>query len=145
MKITVDDVVQEVRKLATEQPDFNYKNQEGVDNGGMSCSYLAGMTSTQYKDSALSKSGLTYSEARSKGILGKGCIVGQALTRLGVPDEALYEYEHMGADYVVGSNVEPSDEHNYSKLVWLLVVQSLQDGGNNWAESVLRADKQVNL
>ena len=145
MKITVDDVVQEVRKLATKYPDFNYKNQDGVDNGGMSCSYLAGMTSTQYKDSALSKSGLTYSEARSKGILGKGCIVGQALTRLGVPDEALYEYEHMGADYVVGSNVEPSDSHNYSKLVWLLVVQSLQDGGNNWAESVLRADKQVNL
>ena len=145
MKITVDDVVQEVRKLATKYPDYNYKNQEGVDNGGMSCSYLAGMTSTQYKDSALSKYGLTYSEARSKGILGKGCIVGQALTRLGVPDEALYEYEHMGADYVVGSNVEPSDEHNYSKLTWLLVVQSLQDEGNNWAESVLRADKQVKL
>lgn len=145
MKITVDDVVREVRKLATKYPDFNYKNQEGVDNGGMSCSYLAGMTSTQYKDSALSKSGLTYSEARSKGILGKGCIVGQALTRLGVPDEALYEYEHMGADYAVGSNVEPSDSHNYNKLVWLLVVQSLQDEGNNWAESVLRADKQVKL
>ena len=145
MKITVDDVVQEVRKLATKYPDFNYKNQEGVDNGGMSCSYLAGMTSTQYKDSALSKSGLTYNEARSKGILGKGCIVGQALTRLGVPDEALYEYEHMGADYAVGSNVEPSDSHNYNKLVWLLVVQSLQDEGNNWAESVLRADKQVKL
>ena len=145
MKITVDDVVREVRKLATKYPDFNYKNQEGVDNGGMSCSYLAGMTSTQYKDSALSKSGLTYNEARSKGILGKGCIVGQALTRLGVPDEALYEYEHMGADYAVGSNVEPSDSHNYNKLVWLLVVQSLQDEGNNWAESVLRADKQVKL
>lgn len=145
MKITVDDVVQEVRKLATKYPDFNYKNQEGVDNGGMSCSYLAGMTSTQYKDSALSKSGLTYSEARSKGILGKGCIVGQALTRLGVSDETLLDFEEMGADYVVGSNVEPSDSHNYSKLMWLLVVQSLQDEGNNWAESVLRADKQVNL
>ena len=145
MKITVDDVVQEVRKLATKYPDFNYKNQEGVDNGGMSCSYLAGMTSTQYKDSALSKSGLTYSEARSKGILGKGCIVGQALTSLGVSDETLLDFEEMGADYVVGSNVEPSDEHNYIKLVWLLVVQSLQDGGNNWAESVLRADKQVKL
>ena len=145
MKITVDDVVQEVRKLATKYPDFNYKNQEGVDNGGMSCSYLAGMTSTQYKDSALSKSGLTYSEARSKGILGKGCIVGQALSKLGVSDETLLDFEEMGADYVVGSNVEPSDSHNYIKLVWLLVVQSLQDGGNNWAESVLRADKQVKL
>ena len=145
MKITVDDVVQEVRKLATEQPDFNYKNQEGVDNGGMSCSYLAGMTSTQYKDSALSKSGLTYSEARSKGILGKGCIVGQALTRLGVPDEALYEYEHMGADYAVGSIVGHSEESKAGELLWLLVVQNLQDAGNNWAESVLRADKQVKL
>ena len=145
MKITVDDVVREVRKLATEQPDFNYKNQEGVDNGGMSCSYLAGMTSTQYKDSALSKSGLTYNEARQLGMLGNRCIVGQALSKLGVSDETLLDFEEMGADYVVGSNVEPSDEHNYSKLMWLLVVQSLQDEGNNWAESVLRADKQVKL
>lgn len=145
MKITIDDVVREVRKLATKYPDFNYKNQEGVDNGGMSCSYLAGMTSTQYKDSALSKSGLTYSEARSKGILGKGCIVGQALTRLGVPDEALYEYEHMGADHAVGSIVGHSEESKAGELLWLLVVQSLQDEGNNWAESVLRADKQVKL
>ena len=145
MKITVDDVVREVRKLATEQPDFNYKNQEGVDNGGMSCSYLAGMSSTQYKDSELSKSGLTYNEARQLGMLGNRCIVGQALSKLGVSDETLLDFEGMGADYTVGSNVEPSDSHNYSKLVWLLVVQSLQDEGNNWAESVLRADKQVKL
>ena len=145
MKITVDDVVQEVRKLATKYPDFNYKNQEGVDNGGMSCSYLAGMSSTQYKDSELSKSGLTYSEARSKGILGKGCIVGQALTRLGVPDEALYEYEHMGADYVVGSNVGHSEESKAGELLWLLEVQNSQDRGYRWSEAVDHADKQVNL
>lgn len=145
MKITVDDVVQEVRKLATEQPDFNYKDQAGVDNGGMSCSYLAGMSSTQYKDSELSESGLTYSEARTQGILGKGCIVGQALTSLGVPADALYKFEGMGADYVVGSNVEPSDSHNYSKLVWLLEVQNSQDMGNPWGSAVEYADKQVKL
>lgn len=145
MKITVDDVVREVRKLATEQPDFNYKGQEGVDNGGMSCSYLAGMTSTQYKDSELSESGLTYSEARTQGILGKGCIVGQALTSLGVPADALYKFEGMVADYTVGSITGHSEESVSGKLLWLLEVQNSQDVGNPWGSAVEYADARVKL
>ena len=145
MKITVDDVVREVRKLATKQPDFNYKDQAGVDNWGMSCSYLAGMSSTQYKDSELSESGLTYSEARTQGILGKGCIVGQALTSLGVPADALYEFEGMGADYTVGSITGHSEESVSGKLLWLLEVQNSQDVGNPWGSAVEYADTLVKL
>jgi len=145
MKITIDDVVQEVRKLATEQPDFNYKNQAGVDNWGMSCSYLAGMTSTNYKDSTLSESGLTYNEARQLGMLGNRCIVGQALSKLGVSDETLYEFEGMGADYTVGSITGHSEESVSGKLLWLLEVQNSQDVGNPWGSAVEYVDTRVKL
>src|SRR5690606_1231334 len=111
-QIDIKDVVKEVRRLAEEQPDHVYSAPEGEEI----CSYVTG------KD-------------------GKGCIVGQALSRLGVPESALRGIEGEGAyalpeliPYLAGREDKRSRR-------WLTLIQSRQDGGRTWWQAVTEADQ----
>lgn len=69
-KIDLVELQLEMVKLANEQPDFVYTDQS---KGTSSCSYVGAVQGAQG---------------------GQGCIVGQALMRLGVPEDALRTYEN---------------------------------------------------
>lgn len=116
-KISVKDVVAQVRRLAAENPDFVYKkvfftNSEG--NPDYRCQYV--------KE-------------------GKGdCIIGQALVDVGVPVESLAEWDKgiYAATAVVPRFVDvPYDD---PAVGWLNAVQGYQDKGRTWQESVYEAD-----
>lgn len=113
-EFTPEDVLAEVIKLAEERPDFVYKAQAGslVDEG---CSYLT---------------------AGLRTLAGEGCIVGQALTRLGVSDEDLYEVE---GDSAIGAVARLRGENltEFSRTIQKLgAIQSWQDHGYSWGVAV---------
>lgn len=125
MDITVENVVREVRMLATEQPDFIYTSQperaELSPSTGQ-CSYLGAV---QYQPG------------------GHACIVGLILTRLGVPNETLQHLEGDGASGVVCTLTGVGlsrDATSTPLMTWLDDVQAKQDWGMSWAEAVAHAD-----
>ena len=110
---TSADVVAQVRALAQERPDYVYQRPLG--NPETECSYLTGAD-------------------------GQGCIMGQALTRLGVSIEALSTIEGenvMAALPRLAVRTTPSDGW------WLRAVQEQQDHGSTWGQAVRRADVQA--
>lgn len=119
-QVTVNDVIAEVRKLAEEMPDFVYTPDidavkgKGSANG---CSYIVGGCSN-------------YPDCR-------GCIMGQALRRLGlsVPDnrDDLNVCKLLRHLFII-------EGHTYSTERWLMTVQSKQDLGRTWSECVQGAD-----
>lgn len=121
--ITIENVVAEVRKLASEQPDFNYMSQS-PDQSDTGCSYLGAVIGVEG---------------------GQGCIVGQALTRLGVPAVVLREHEGSGARHVIAALRETAGaymtEAEHVLAYWLGNVQAHQDRGDPWAEAVALADE----
>lgn len=73
---------------------------------------------------------------------GSGCLIGQALQRLGVSVKRLMEFDEMqpvpGVASVVAFLVNdgvlaPPDT---GEVTWLTTVQSAQDGGNFWGQCV---------
>lgn len=125
---TIGDVANEVRRLAEAAPDFVYR-PEGYDEdtdylSGGSCSYLTGLD-------------------------GKGCIVGQALSNLGVDDFTLTDVEYQHALHALArvGVIEHSDQFNEDsplpvEALWILSVQENQDAANTWGEAVARADEK---
>lgn len=113
---TLEDIRREVLALADERPDFVYtaqKEREGL-NTVSSCSYTGA---------------LMYSTE------GEACIFGQALTRLGVPKEALMgnnaAISPLLSDYL---DFEWSDLHQvYDPFI---DVQQSQDDGVPWGKAV---------
>lgn len=115
-KFTSADVVKEVKKLAKERPDFNYKNQEGYKKNG--CSYVAATIGSDK---------------------GEGCIVGQALSRLGVSRDDLVEQDsYISEGVTAGSALENLiyDTTEAKDVVFLNAVQKAQDSGFTWSEAV---------
>ena len=121
MNISTAAIVREVRALAAERPEHIYYAPQR-DN----CSYVC------------DASGCTPEH---------GCIVGQALVRLGVPQALLAEIEvREGQDAI--SNMPPIVS-NYGvgvelvveqEVYWLSRVQAHQDRAVPWGESVALAD-----
>ena len=117
---TVQDVVREVRKLAQERPHFNYRDQLHADSAG--CSYLGASMYTPGE--------------------GEGCIMGQALQRLGVSREELLLHEGRSASQAIGDLTLLGSDVNYWVNVarWLDHVQTKQDTGFTWQEAVAGGD-----
>lgn len=111
----LEDLRREVLALADERPDFVYttqKEREGVGSGEF-CSYTG---------------------ARLHSTEGEACIYGQALTRLGVPQDTL-----MGLSTNIVSLLSSKfglDVHNIDYDDALRLVQFAQDGGVSWGEAV---------
>lgn len=116
MNIKLKDLEAEVIMLATERPNHVYDS-----NGG--CSYVGTETGQ---------------------VGGEGCIVGQALMRLGVPEEALREWENgttsstTFSDLVTEMETLTFDEDPLA-VKFIREVQRNQDFQRTWGQSVSRA------
>jgi hypothetical protein len=119
VNFTLDDVVAKVREVAAERPTYVYNN-EGMSEYSSSCFYRHG----------------EYGER-------PGCIVGQALDRLGyvVPEVD----EGTNAGVVLGGLFDLSDDDNGLKANWVWKVQKEQDGGKSWGDAILEADSYARL
>ena len=112
---TLEDLRREVLALADERPDFVYtaqKGREGLGSGEF-CSYTG---------------------ARLHSTEGEACIYGQALTRLGVPQDTL-----MGLSTNIVSLLSGKfglDTYNIDYDDALIRVQQAQDGGVSWGKAV---------
>lgn len=122
---TATELIQEVRKIAAERPDFIYSGQP---NGSHClCSYFGRAIGDE---------------------AGSPCIVGQALKNLEVPMEGLREVEHAGEDSDISTVLDRGYvdiEYTGSEAMWLAKVQMKQDDGETWAKAVEEADKWVAL
>jgi hypothetical protein len=122
--ITTEQVVNEIRRLAAEQPDFVYVNP--VDPENTDCLYVHNWGN---------EDGLP--------VVG-GCIAGQALMNLGVPASTLHDVEFTSVSGIlprVGVKVDIVSDRNL--LTWMDDVQSKQDIKNPWGLAVKAADQNM--
>lgn len=115
-------VIREMRILAQKYPDFVYTDQTSLNQ---ECSYLG-------------------ASQRTPGI-GQPCIVGQALTNLGVSRHALVRYEGSSADDLIAYLAFNGDAHAYTDdlsetLLAIDKVQELQDTGSSWGRAITALD-----
>lgn len=121
---TATQVIEEVRRLAAEQPDFVYGAQEGADANEV-CSYF----------------GCTLGNTA-----GQACIVGQALANLNVDMSGLKRKEDYGVGMAIGEALEwgtVAIPYTEEEVRWLGNVQYHQDRKEPWGRAVAMADKAV--
>ena len=119
---TATQVIEEVRRLAAEQPDFVYSEQEGAVG---ECSYF----SCAIGDSS-----------------GQACIVGQALASLNVDMSDLKRKEDKGIGMAICTVLEQGVveiPYTEEEARWLGNVQYYQDREEPWARAVALADKEM--
>lgn len=117
--ITAEQVWEEIEKLAAESPDYVYPRAERPldlpeDDPWLTCRYV-------HHAEDGSKTG--------------GCIVGQALIRLGVPVERLEKLEGRPASLVLSAL---SIDRTNARAEMVQIVQQKQDQGATWGEAVAR-------
>jgi hypothetical protein len=120
--VTATEIIQEVRRLAAERPDYVYDEGEEPEGGdSIRCFY--------WKDDRPS------------------CIFGHALFRLGVTPERL-----QAADAVapVGDSIESllnrlAVGETPTETQWMGTVQRRQDDGWAWGEAVAATDREISL
>lgn len=115
--LTLDQFKEQVLKLAEENPDFVYLDQGFEDVIG--CSYLGASL-----------------EDHTEGV---GCIMGQAMTALGVSDDDLYAWEGLPIGTILNKPGLFSDVKDCSferKTLFFERVQSSQDMGVAWGLAV---------
>ena len=127
-KFTAKDVLKEVVRLGRERPDFNYNDQP------------------ERKDYLEDKQGVSLGCSYTSAVLGsdegEGCIVGQALMNLGVPEEELKDVSTNVSDVL--ENLLPGESYrfSYGELVTPRIVRALsyiqmnQDSDMSWGEAV---------
>lgn len=120
----VSDLVAKVRELAGAHPTAIYQSTDA--NGA--CYYTRGLVRDHI-------------DGEEKTI-GVGCLMGQALKALDVPEETLYEYEDSQICEVVEGLLLDVSEHSNAEIAWLADVQQKQDAGNSWGNAVQLADKR---
>lgn len=115
-------VVSEVRRLATEYPDFVYRNGDEV----VGCSNLEG-GDTKYPHL-------------------EGCIIGQAVRNLGFEIPCICE-EYNAArllshlyDETITCDAAPHPDLSPTAIEWLTDVQINQDASHPWRDAVSLAD-----
>ena len=112
---TMEDLRREVLAIADKRPDFVYtaqKEREGT-IAGSSCSYTG---------------------ATLGSTVGEACIFGQALTRLGVPEDVL-----MDCSASIGSLLHDDldvDDYDIDYVVAFTNAQQSQDYGIPWGDAV---------
>lgn len=127
-KFTSKDVLEEVVRLGRERPDFVYNNQPVRE------SYLGNKQGSSV--------GCSYTSAVLGSDEGEGCIVGQALMNLGVPEEELKGVVKNVSDLLDILLPGESYSHAYGGLITPRIVLALgciqfnQDRGLPWGEAV---------
>lgn len=119
--VTTKDLVEEVRRVAEAEPDYNYQDNTGMEPG--MCSYFG----------------------RTVGVEeGNPCIIGKALSNLGVDMSVVRGMEKKGEDPTIKALLEDGmidvEVVDIKDTTWLASVQNRQDLGMNWSESVKSVD-----
>lgn len=112
----LDQMVDEVHKIADEHPDFVYTDDNGV------CEYHPTQDNPH------------------------GCIIGYAARRLGRSlDDAAYSGLNAwdALEHLLETHWDLEDPHVVGPLGWLGYVQNAQDNGEAWLQCVLDADDAV--
>ena len=117
MAITVDDIKRAIIDLAEEKPDFIYRPIKQFDEDNEPYSYVTGADDV-------------------------GCIVGQALMRLGVSPFTLLTQENKTASQAI-RGIFPN-QFSWEDLNWIDTVQSNQDNGFDWKNAVERVNRNNN-
>lgn len=119
---TATQVIEEVRRLAEEQPDFVYSDQEVVVE---ECSYFG---------------------CAIGNTAGQACIVGQALANLNVDMSDMKRKEDTGYGMAIAEALEwgvVDILYKGREAKWLGDVQYHQDFSKPWAKAVALADKAL--
>lgn len=118
--IGLQELVREVRRIAWEHSDFNYRAQKGT-----SCSYLG--ASRKHPDS------------------GTPCIIGLALSNLGWDREYLKTFEGYPVGKILARSqwVNTNSPTRYDDLLFLATIQFQQDEGKSWGEAAQCAEENV--
>ena len=112
-KLDIDKLIAAIRELATESPDNVY------DRGrSHTCSYVVGDCSNGTQ----------------------GCIVGQAIRRLGLETP---DFDDSADVYL--DNYDAVRAVSEMQRAWILIVQQEQDSSNTWAYAVESADDNCPL
>jgi hypothetical protein len=118
---TATQVIEEVHRLAEEQPDFVYSDQEVANE---ECSYFG---------------------CAIGNTTGQACIVGQALANLNVDMSDMKRKEDTGYGMAIATALEEGVvdiPYTEEEAKWLGDVQYYQDRGEPWAQAVALADKE---
>lgn len=122
MTITTTQLIEEVRKIASENPEFVYWDAI------TSCSYF----------------GRTIGDTS-----GQRCIIGQAFKNLEVDTEQLFSAEGRGDSptirRAVGDKLVDILVGHRHELNWLDIVQGGQDNGWSWSYALVVADKKFSM
>lgn len=115
--ITPKDVLQEMVSIAQDNPDFVYIDQGATTNGFIKdCSYLGRAVGDP---------------------TGSACIVGRALSNLGVSDETLRSCETVPASGVIPAVTVPSNgDDDFSITMTIDQIQECQDCGDSWGKAI---------
>lgn len=113
--VNTKQMIEEVRKIASENPDFTY--------GGPRCSYFGS----------------------TLGVLeGQCCIIGQAFKNLGVDTAKLLSQEEddfsPSVEHTITAGIVDVDILSDKDLDWLSSVQTCQDAKWSWEDAVRYAD-----
>jgi hypothetical protein len=115
IKVTGSAVIETLREVVAEQPEYVYEAPEQQTTTQLSCFYVHGSV--------------------------PGCVVGHVLNRLGVPLHVLAGYEGSDARLLVDRTLsfdgDPEDA-NDARLA-LQAAQAAQDGGMTWGGSLALA------
>lgn len=117
MTITTKDLVKEVKKIASENPDFIYMAEH--------CSYFG----QEVGDPT-----------------GQCCIVGQAFKNLNIDTSGIEEGGQItspNAYTVIYQGMVDIQIDSESDVIWLSKVQGVQDQSKPWGEAVVRANYYV--
>lgn len=126
MSITIDDLTNKIREIAADNPDFIYEAPacEDPDMGSEDCQYV-------HRDDDLEP------------IEGEGCIVGRALTQLGVKlnygDEGEAAYALIAK--MVGDGRIDANLDDLEAIAWANDVQRNQDTRFPWGRAITVADE----
>lgn len=126
--MTTPPIIQAVRDIAAARPDFQYTEQEGYE----------------------SLKGCSYISVRPGSTQGEGCIIGQALSKVGIELDAVKKQEFNttsspAVDTLATEFPEWFEGCGDNEINWLTIVQERQDNGERWATAVESADHDNKL
>jgi hypothetical protein len=77
----------------------------------------------------------------------KGCIVGQGVLAMGIPEAELKKHINSDVDSLSQEllGFEPEEYTANPDMSWLQIVQAAQDAGMTWGDAVRKANTEVNL
>jgi hypothetical protein len=131
IKVSGEKLIDTIREVSNEHPDYLYEAPQDM------------------RDKVAFEAACFYVHKSPAGPVA-GCIIGAALTRLGVPLDELSKYEGIGAGAVVPKVLDLTGPREGVALVMAAVTQDAQDGNGydrrrTWSEAVAEGEQRAGL